>query len=242
MSTITPPKTTRCACGNPVSEELESLALLFPKIIRANQCDDCATLAAADERRRKEALEVKREQSERESRLDIIPPEMLRTRIDHPQFNPGLWVQIENWQPSGLKWLGIVGGAGECKTRCLALLAKRLILAGHRLTWTTAVEFQDRVDDTLRGDRSEAKEANRYFSRCKSAGILVMDDFGKNTWNPTIERHLFGVIDHRKTHDLPVLWTSNTSPLEILAMGGLSKDRGAPLIGRMLEASTIKRA
>lgn len=242
MDTITEPMRTRCACGNFVSDELQSLALLFPKLIRAEQCDDCAALAAAGERRRKEALEAQREQSERESRLDIIPPEMLRTRINHPQFNAGLWVQIENWQPSDLKWLGIVGGAGECKTRCMALLAKRLILAGHRLTWTTAVEFQDRVDDTLRGDRSESKEANRYFSRCKSTGILVFDDFGKNTWNPTLERHLFGVIDHRKTHDLSVLWTANTSLLEILATAGLSKDRGAPLIGRILEASTIKKA
>jgi DNA replication protein DnaC len=113
--------------------------------------------------------------------------------------------------------------------------------AGHRLVWTTAVEFQDRVDDTLRGDRSDVKEANRYFGMCKHAGILVIDDFGKNTWNPTVERHLFGVIAHRKTHDLPVLWTANSTPLEILATAGLSRDRGAPLIGRLLEASTIEK-
>lgn len=241
METMTEPNIIRCACGNLVSEEQKSLARLFPKIIRAYQCDSCEVLAGEDERRRKDVIEQQREQSERESRLDIIPPEMLRTSINHSQFNAGLWVQIENWQPSGLKWLGIVGGAGECKTRCLALLAKRLILAGHRLMWTTAVEFQERVDDTLRGGKPEVKEENRYFSRCKSAGILVIDDFGKNTWNASVERHMFSVIDHRKTHDLPVLWTANTSLLELLRNAGLSADRGAPLIGRMLEASTIKK-
>lgn len=232
--------TTQCTCGNPVSEEQTELARMFPKIIRL-QCAECEAREEQEERRRKDTIERQRLQFEREARLETIPPEMLRTRVNFPQFNAGLWMRIECWNPSGLKWLGIVGGAGECKTRCLALLAKRLILAGHRLTWTTAVDFQDRVDDTLRGDRYDNKDANRYFSRCKSTGILVIDDFGKNTWNPTVERHMFGVIDYRKTHDLPVLWTSNTSPLEILASGQLSKDRGAPLIGRLLEASTIEK-
>lgn len=231
----------RCVCGGPVSADHTELARLFPKLIRADQCDRCAEREAHDEKLRKEHLERQREQSERESRLDTIPPEMLRTRINHPSFNPGLWVKVEGWQPSSLRWLGIVGGAGQCKTRCLALLSKRLILAGHRLMWTTAVEFQDRVDDT-RGDRPEAKEAGRYMARCRSAGILVFDDIGKNTWTPAVERYLFGLIDHRKTHDLPVLWTSNLSPREILSSGQLTPDRGAPLIGRLIEASTIEHA
>lgn len=240
MSTITETK-SHCLCGAEVSEEHAELARMFPKIIRANQCDACAAREADDERMRKEHLQRQREQSERETRLDVIPPEMLRTRINHPSFNAGLWVKVEGWKPSGLKWLGITGGAGQCKTRCLAMLAKRLILAGHRLTWTTAVEFQDRVDE-MRGDRPEVKEAQRYMARCRNAGILVFDDLGKNTWTPAVERYLFGVIDHRKTHDLPLLWTSNTSLREILGSGQLTPDRGAPLIGRLLEASTIEHA
>lgn len=215
---------------------------MFPKIIRANQCDACAELEAQDEKRRKEILDRQREQSAREARLAIIPPEMARTRINHPEFNAGLWLRVEGWQPSDLKWLGILGGAGESKTRCLALLAKRLILAGIHLTWTTAVEFQDRAEATNRGDKDEARGALSYISHCKHCAVLVLDDLDKNTWNPTVERHMFAVLDHRKTHDLPVLWSANTSPLEMLASGQLSKDRGAPLIGRLLEASRIEKA
>ena len=49
-------------------------------------------------------------------------------------------------------------------------------------------------------------------------------------------------LDHRKTHDLPVLWLANTSPLEILASGNLSRDCGAPLIGAdCLRHLTLKR-
>lgn len=137
--------------------------------------------------------------------------------------------------------MGLIGGAGESKTRCLALLAKRMILSGHHVTWTTATAFQDRVDD-LRGDREVVREAQAYLSRCRRTDVLIFDDLGKNTWTPGIERHLFGLIDHRKTHDLPVLWSANTSPLQMLATGQLSQDRGAPLMGRLLEASKIEKA
>jgi len=223
-----------------VTAETMELVRMFPKLCRP-RCAHCEAAQDREEIMRKARITAARELAEREARLETIPPEMLRTSINHPSFNPGLWVRVEGWQPSGLKWLGIVGGAGECKTRCMALLAKRLILDGHRLTWTTAVLFQDRVNDTLRGDRAEIREANRYFSMLKSTGILVLDDFGKNTWNPTVEKDLFSLIDYRKTHDLPILWTANSTPIEILTTAGLSKDRGAPLIGRLLEASTIEK-
>jgi hypothetical protein len=232
----------RCACGNPVDRDSWELAKRFPKIVTTASCAACAEAEDREESRRKRVLEQQMEQSRREARLEIIPPEMARTRINHPGFNAGLWVRVEGWQPSDVKWLGLVGGAGESKTRCLALLAKRLILSGIHLHWTTAVDFQEHAEATNRGDKDDAKEANRYLARCKHCGILVLDDLGKNTWNPTVERHLFSVLDHRKTHDLPVLWSANTSPLEILATGNLSRDRGAPLIGRLLEASRLEKA
>ena len=242
MSIITESTTImHCACGGVISEDNLALARMFPRIIRTAQCDACSEREAAEERSQREAIDHQREMIARESRLDVIPPEMLRSRINHPTFNAGLWTRIEGWQPSSLKWLGIVGGAGECKTRCMALLARRLILTGHRLMWTTAVEFQERVEETLGGSHGDKQAARSYLNRCKNTAILVLDDFGKNTWNATVEKSFFSVIDYRKTHDLPVLWTANSSPLEILATGGLSRDRGAPLIGRLLEASTIEK-
>ena len=240
MSTTCTIEDERCDCGKPASKELLELRRLFKFI--GVRCDECEAKRESDEAEQARRSNMAMEMAARESRLQVIPPEMQRSSIAHPDFNPGLWVRVEHWQPSCGKWLGIVGGAGECKTRCISIIARRLILDGHRLTWTTAVDFQDRVDDSLRGDRGESKEAHRYFAQCKSAPILVFDDFGKNTWNPTLERHLFSVIDHRKTHDLPILWTANTPLLEILGMNVLSKDRGAPIIGRMLENSIIEKA
>jgi hypothetical protein len=232
-----------CECGQPASDEEIAIARQFPKLFPASYkplCDACREIAAERDRQERTKQDLEREIVARQSRLETIPPEMLRTSMGHPNFNAGLWLQIEQWEPTG-RWLGIVGGAGIGKTRCLALLAKRLILAGHRLTWTTAVEFQDFCDVLNRGTQTEIQEAHQYFRRCKTTAILVLDDFGKNTWNPTTEKNLFALVDHRKTHDLPMLWTANTSPEDILRTHGLSQDRGAPLIGRLREASKIYR-
>ena len=228
----------RCDCGREISSEYLALTAQFPRILKQGICEECQEKVDAE---RAEAAAVQREEEERDKRrakLVEIPPEMRRTKIEHPQFNPDLWLRVKRWKPESMRWLGIVGGAGECKTRCMALLARRLILAGLTVKWTTAVDFQEQVDMLLNGERGDTRRSNEYFQACKMAGILVFDDIGKNTWNPTMERRMFALIDYRKTHDLPMLWTANTHPLEMLGM--LSADRGAPMIGRILEASHIE--
>lgn len=228
----------RCDCGRAISAEHRALVAAFPMVLRQGQCESCRE---AQERTEAKAATIQREEEERDARrarLVEIPPEMRRTQIAHPQFNPELWGRVRNWRPDGLRWLGIVGGAGECKTRCLALLARKLILEGYSLKWTTAVDFQEQVDMLLNGERGDTRRSNEYFQACKMAGVLVLDDLGKNTWNPTMERRMFALVDYRKTHDLPLLWTANTDPLAMLPL--LSADRGAPMIGRILEASHIE--
>lgn len=241
MNTHTAP--TLCQeCSAPARQSDIDLAQAFPRLNFAVFCTDCGKREEDAEERREAAQRGRLEIAARESRLEIIPPEMRRTDISRQDFNLGLWIQIETWRPSSGKWLGIIGTAGQCKTRCLALLATKLILEGNRLHWTTAVEFQERVDDLRSDERGTKAEAAAYIKACKSASILVFDDFGKNTWTPTVERNLFSMIDHRKTHDLPVLWSANTQPITLLKSGELSRDRGAPLIGRILEASYITTA
>lgn len=235
--------TTKCErCDNPARESDQELAQFFPTLQLSILCDACGAVEAEADQERITNQKRRREATEREARLEIIPPEMRRTHITRKDFNAGLWLRVENWRPSSAKWLGIVGMAGQCKTRCLALLAEKLILDGHRLFWTTAVEFQERTEDSRSDERGTKSEAAEYFKTCRRASILVFDDLGKNTWTPTVERNLFSVIDHRKTHDLPVIWSANTHPLDILKSGEMSKDRAAPLIGRILEASTIVKA
>lgn len=230
-----------CSCGEPVDPDMLDLEAMFPKIVKANQCQQCAANEAAQQAELAKRDREREELNRRVLRLECIPPEIRRTRRDHPTFNAGLWLRVEHWKPSDLKWLGIVGLPGHCKTRCLGMLVERLVMDGQRVTWTTALEFQDRVDDLRSDERTVVAEARVYFRRAKATSVLVLDDLGKNTWNPSMERFLFDVIDHRKTHDLPVLWTANTHPIDMLKSGQLTKDRAGALIGRLLEASRIEK-
>lgn len=225
-------------CGKDVEPAMRDLAAFFPRLI-SPMCEACSDKAAHAEHLERQRLEQEAELNRRRARLEVIPPEMLRTDPKHPEFNRELWLQVREWRPSHLRWLGLVGGAGNCKTRCIALLVRRLIGEGHIVAWTTAVDFQDQVDALRSPDDNRARAARTYLDRLRTAGVLVFDDLGKNTWNNSMERHLFSMLDHRKTHDLPILWSANTHPLEILASKELSIDRGGPIIGRLIEVSKI---
>lgn len=227
-------------CPAPARSSDVENAALYRVLNLTVLCESCADDEEKEECRQKEEQLERDRQTKRQALLQKIPPEIRRTTIGHPAFNRDLWLKVQGWCPSSGKWLGIVGGAGQCKTRCIGLLAETLILAGHRLMWTTAVDFQDRVDGLRSDDRAIKNESTDYFREARRTPILVLDDLGKNTWTPTMERNFFGVLDHRKTHDLPVLWSANTHPMGILRSGEMSKDRAAAIIGRIIEASKIE--
>lgn len=243
MNTKTPPMTRTCdMCDQPARQRDVELVAAFPNVCISVLCQTCGEAEDAEDERKHRAQIERAELTTREALLEIIPPKIRSTDISRKDFNAGLWLRVETWRPSSGKWLGIVGSAGQCKTRCLGLLAAKLILDGHRLMWTTAVEFQERSDDMRSDLKGVHHEAREYFRQCKRAAILVLDDFGKNTWTPTVERNLFSVIDHRSTHYLPILWSANTHPVKIGSSGEISEDRAAPLIGRIIESSRIEKA
>lgn len=224
-----------CECGRPISDNQLALHERFPSIV-ARVCDTCQDRIDAEAAKETEKRKEKERKAEHSARLERVPPELRRTNTEHPQFNRELWPKVAGWHPRSGRWLGIVGPSGECKSRCIALIASRLIMEGVDVEWTTATEFQDKVEE-LRMDKARFVEAKRYFERIRRATVLVFDDLGKNTWTPTLERHLFRLIDDRKSFDRAVLWSANTHPLELCAM--LSEDRAAPLVGRIVEASRI---
>lgn len=236
---IADPANLSCGlCGAPADPELVELAAAFPRTVKADRCASCANQErenAAGERR--EAVAAQDHERRLAKVASIIPPELARTSMSHPDFNAGLWLQIETWTPAEVSWLAITGPPGTGKTRCLALLAKKLILSGIAVKWVPAVTLQERIEELARAKTAPAARA--FLAACKSVAVLVIDDLGKQGWGAEIETRLFSIIDHRKTWDLPVLWTSNTSLRELAASGLLTKERGLPLLARIHEASRI---
>ncbi len=82
---------------------------------------------------------------------------------------------------------------------------------------------------------AERGRARHWLSAWKNSPALVFDDFGKGTFSGAVERHLFDLIDHRHTHMLPTIISANTHPQDLLLADAFSGDRGAPIVGRILE-------
>ncbi len=188
----------------------------------------------------REAGRVKAEarQAEREASIVAqIPPDLLATDVTRADFKRGLWEIVRQWGPAGDFWLGIIGGAGLCKTRCMALLAARVMRDGGRVVWTTANRIKDASADRGHRERGVSLLAREHLEDCLHAGWLFVDDIGKNEWGPAFESQFFKILDHRKNYRLPVVFSSNAHPSALSQM--ITPLNAGPIIGRLLDRTTL---
>lgn len=232
---------TTCHCGSSADPDHIELAKAFPRIIGQPLCIDCGE-------KRNEAAQAKADQIKRDIEAErretrwrtTVGANYRNTDTAHPEFNRDLLAKVADWKP-GPRWLGLVGDPGASKTRVAALIAKRCIFdLGSIVTWTTLPNIQTMTDFIRLGTELEKQDALHFLRHCRKADLLVMDDFGKNTWNDSVERAVFEIVDHRAANFLPVIWTANTHPMELLPR--LSKDRGNPILGRIIENSRVEYA
>lgn len=201
-------------------------------------CDVCSAKVEAEAA----AAEAARVLTEREAAIErSIPQDMRETDLNHPNFNRGLWDAVRQWRPErngkGDFWLGLVGPADMSKTRCMALLAMKAMRAGVRATWTTANRLLDASQERKSGDRQLATLAREHLSDCLHAPWLFIDDLGKNEWPPAFESQFFQILDHRKNHRLPMVYSSNAHPDHFsLVLSDLNRE---PIIGRLKDRCTL---
>jgi chromosomal replication initiation ATPase DnaA len=203
-------------------------------------CPACQAKAEREEEARQRAEVI----AEREREIErMIPPRIRRTDIAHPEFNAQAWRVVERWSPHAGNWLVMVGESGLCKTRLMGLLAMRMIRQGLKVAWTSDIGFQAAALREHDADAKERNKARSLLALWKSCDVLCIDDFGKSAGDGKegvmvkAERHLFDILDHRFHHDLPVILGANTHPADMLALGLFTKDRGTPLVGRILEGA-----
>jgi len=199
------------------------------------RCQDCEDAFARAEREREETA---RRAAAEAAIVATLPPDLIETDTSHPEFNAALWRAMSAWRPtSDARWLGIIGRAGACKTRCMTLYAARVIRYGLRISWLTAGRLYDIAAEYRHHDDKIRTLAREAFEDAKSAPYLFLDDLGKAEWSTAFEARLFQLLDHRKAYKLPVIYSSNVHPraFEIC----ISDSNREPLIGRLLDRTTI---
>ena len=182
----------------------------------------------------------------RQTVLRTLPPELLPvyldplgTDVNDPSFNFAKWEKVRRWRPSAHgSWCALIGPAGQCKTRCLALLAEMILMQGHRLVWTSAMRLHTEATMNLRSrDRLASAVAREHLEECRTTPWLVIDDLGNNEWSPAFESQLFTILDFRKNHRLPIAYSSNAHPEEFAQC--ITSVNPAALIGRLLDRTTV---
>lgn len=235
MSTPTLTTAPCTSCGRPVAYEPIIVGTKDLGKLLFRYCAPCE-----DTKRRQDAEE---EAELREERFlsqirAIIPPDLRATSIHHPTFNMPLWKAVNAWSLGiGNEWLGIIGPAGQCKTRVLALKANKMIRQGMRVFWTDAPRFQTYAEDRNDRDHNRRSIAQEHLHECHQAAVLIFDDIGKNTWSHAMERHFFSLLDHRKNNQLPILWSANCHPQDLSA--SITKLNAGAIIGRMIDRCDI---
>jgi len=156
---------------------------------------------------------------------------------DTSRFSKKLLTAINEYTvtPQGL---GFVGKPGECKTRAMFILLRRLIMDdGVYCKAVSTPKFATLCANQF-SDNFQAKEdAEKKMKSFQSCDVLFIDDLGKNKMTERAEVELYDLLETRTGKMIPTLWTANAASGELLAM--FSKDRGEAILRRLAEFSKV---
>jgi chromosomal replication initiation ATPase DnaA len=219
-------------CGTTVGREV-SWTLSDP------MCEPCAK--AAIEKSDNEAAERRRFEWIYTSLVkfkDATPERIYNSDESRHDFNAKLAFSVEKWVPTEDKpWLGIVGAKGSCKSRVAIQRTIREIETGEGpnsplfvATYDFAEAYQFRFND-------QSGDSQKLLKVCRKSDWLILDDIGKARATPAVVAGLFGLLDHRHSHNLTTIWTSNSTPEEFCE--GMPADTAGPMVRRLKETSIL---
>lgn len=229
MNTATLPTTRACdLCGQVTDYEPVAFGLIDLRKSLPHHCGDCA---AAMEKAEADAA-AQRIREKREAAWEkTVPKKYRETSLKHPDFPMKLW--------DGLKKLpvdqsvGLIGPSGRCKTRLLALMAKRAIAQDVYVGWCPATSFQwaaqNQWCDQNGGD------AKKWLRRWQDCQVLFLDDLGKHRWTEAVESEFFALIDLRSSRGAPTSWTMNPLPADETKIVELLEDDVTGTMARALD-------
>jgi DNA replication protein DnaC len=161
-----------------------------------------------------------------------FPPRYTTATADHPDV--AAWATLFRHNPSDAPSLLINGPTGTGKTHQAHGALRAAVTAGQRprVAWraTTAPDLYASLRPR-QGVDSEA-EMNGW----RTAGLLLLDDLGAAKTSEWTEEITYRLIDHRYTHCLPTIFTTNVPTAELREQLG---DRVASRLAEMCSRVTL---
>lgn len=212
-------------CGQPFT----ALPLVLPSrvIYPKRYCDACV-----ERRAQAQTIDLERRQAAKlaEAWERICPPIYRDSDPSRLPCAPACWEAVLNWE-YGPRGLLLHGHTSSGKSRLAFLLLSRLHHLEHRrVAAITSTAFSHQVA-TLFGEGGGKGEA--FIERLANIEVLLVDDVGKGRLTDRVEAEFFHVIEHRCSHLLPTLLTTNLTG-DALARSW-SADRAEPLVRRLRE-------
>ena len=190
-------------CGRPLPLVPYEVAALGLKGTRPGPCGCGGARRAAEQEaaaREAEGELARRRRLEARMRKASIPPRYWDVDPVPEQFEAG---------ETGC-WLHGPNGAG--KTHIAAMIAVEAVKTGASVEFASLRRIHGEMNDAYAEDRP----ARAVMMRYARAGLLVLDDLGKETFTPAQVRVLFEIVDWRWSHRLQTVVTSNFDPQRLL--------------------------
>lgn len=166
----------------------------------------------------------------------ICPAAYRQTDPNFPLMNQTLLAGLMRYNPASGRGIGLYGETGLRKTRMLCLLLKKLHFAGHHVCYVSAKRLSG-CYSIMFGKDEAAGEARDLIKKTLRAGVLLLDDIGKERFTDRGQAEFYDLVESRTSRLKPILWTANASGDELAAM--MSADRGGPIVRRLDDFSEV---
>lgn len=112
--------------------------------------------------------------------------------------------------PNG--WLLFMGAYGCGKTHLAAAIANQVVYQGMPVLFLTVPDLLDWLRFSYGSTESNFESR---FDEIRNIDLLVLDDLGTQNTTPWAEEKLYQILNHRYTHRLPTVITTNQALEEI---------------------------
>lgn len=164
-------------------------------------------------------VEIRRLEFEGRTSQSRLPPRYRRCRFDTYQPNNATRKAMarcqeyaERFDEATERGLYLMGGVGGGKTHLAVATVQRVIDRGYKGRFLLVPEWLREIKQTFGQSSDEQRNVTQAF---EFDGLLVVDDIGAEKPSDWVEEQMYLAINHRYTHLLPTIFTSNLGPVEL---------------------------